>query len=330
LRDSLTHIANQLQRDLARNERENNYITDETARKLRDAASELRRCGVSIGFADSSIERLNWFVGGDANKIRQLQQALNELGLGERLEEDGVFGVKTLTELNRLHANLERGLFPILVKVDPLQSSTTGIKSVPINGGVSSLQDFSARSNNNGKGIVVFRADTPHPKQGVGYHVNTVEGKSLKQGKYLPSNIQRTNINKWNHTEIPKPVYDVLKDFDGHAKKIRMKSGKVLTVMGPLLAALELGQAIIIDKTDADKKLGKTTASAVAGIGGSWALGSIGAKGGAALGAAIGTAVFPGVGTAIGGTLGGAVFGIAGSYGGSALGKYVIDVTAAE
>ncbi len=86
----------------------------------------------------------------------------------------------------------------------------------------------------------------------------------------------------------------------------------------------------MIDKTDADKKLGKTTVSAVASIGGSWALSSIGAKGGAALGATIGTAIFPGPGTAIGGAVGGAVFGIAGSYGGSALGKYIVDVTIAE
>ena len=136
----------------------------------------------------------------------------------------------------------------------PLQSDITGIRSVPINGGISSLQDFSSRSNNNGKGIVVFRVDTPHPKQGIGYHINTVEGKSLKKGMYLPSDIQKININKWNHVEITKGAYDFLMDFDGKAKTIRIKSGKVFAVMGLLLDALELGQAIMIDKTDADKK----------------------------------------------------------------------------
>lgn len=69
---------------------ENNYITDETAHRLREAVSELGHCGINTGLADSTIDRLAWFVGGDANKIRQLQQKLNELGLGERLEEDGV------------------------------------------------------------------------------------------------------------------------------------------------------------------------------------------------------------------------------------------------
>ena len=95
LRDALTYIANQLQRDLARNERENNYITDDTARHLHDAVSELGRCGVSVGFADSAIDRLAWFVGGDPDKIRRLQSKLNELGIGQRLEEDGVYGKET-------------------------------------------------------------------------------------------------------------------------------------------------------------------------------------------------------------------------------------------
>ena len=325
---SLESIVKEIERDLEQGIRDNDYMQDENADRLKEALKDLERCGVQCYSLERKVDALAWFVGGDPEKIRQLQQKLNELGIGERLKEDGVFGVKTLTELNLLHVNLERGLFPILVKVDPLQSNITGIKSIPINGGVSSLQDFSKRSTN--REIVVFRADTPHPKQGIGHHINTVEGKSLKKGKYLPSDIQRANINKWNHTEIPKPVYDVLKDFDGYAKKIRMKSGKVFAVMGPLLDALELGQAIAIDKTDADRKLGKTTVSAVTSIGGSWALGSIGAKGGAALGATIGTAIFPGPGTAIGGVVGGTVFGIAGSYGGSALGRYVVDVTVVE
>ena len=38
----------------------------------------------------------------------------------------------------------------------------------------------------------------------------------------------------------------------------------------------------------------------------------------------------PGVGTAIGGAVGGLVLGIAGSYGGDALGRWVVDITVTE
>lgn len=100
IKGSLEDIVRQLQRDLSQNERENNYITDDTARNLRAAVSELEHCGISTGISDSMIERLAWFVGGDAAKIRQLQQRFNELNLGGRLLEDGVYG-KRLTVLVR-------------------------------------------------------------------------------------------------------------------------------------------------------------------------------------------------------------------------------------
>ena len=61
----------------------------------RAALAELRACGVSIGASERKIEHLDWFVGGNAGKIRRLQAALNETGMVERLTEDGVYGEKT-------------------------------------------------------------------------------------------------------------------------------------------------------------------------------------------------------------------------------------------
>ena len=98
-----------------------------------------------------------------------------------------------------------------------------------------------------------------------------------------------------------------------------------MAVTGAALDVLEIVQTIHIDTHDADRKLGKTTYSTIASIGGSWSLGALGAKGGAMLGASIGS-VFPGPGTAIGGIVGGLVFGIVGSCSGSKLGEYVIDI----
>ena len=115
LKDSLEDIARQLQRDLSQNERENNYITDDTARNLRAAVSELEHCGISTGISDSMIERLAWFVGGDAAKIRQLQQRFNELNLGGRLLEDGVYGEKTERAVADFMQQLLHGSVPTLV-----------------------------------------------------------------------------------------------------------------------------------------------------------------------------------------------------------------------
>ena len=73
IKDSLEDIARQLQRDLSQNERENNYITDDTARNLHAAVSELEHCGISTGISDSMIERLAWFVGGNAARTRRIE-----------------------------------------------------------------------------------------------------------------------------------------------------------------------------------------------------------------------------------------------------------------
>ena len=70
---SLEDIVRQLQRDLSQNERENNYITDDTARNLHAAVSELEHCGISTGISDSMIERLAWFVGGNAARTRRIE-----------------------------------------------------------------------------------------------------------------------------------------------------------------------------------------------------------------------------------------------------------------
>lgn len=102
LRDALRSVADQLGRDLDNAIRENDYITDDTANKLKAVVSELDHCGVSTGSLNSKIEKLAWFVGGDPSKIRNLQRALNDLGVGQSLKEDGVYGEKTKTAIERL------------------------------------------------------------------------------------------------------------------------------------------------------------------------------------------------------------------------------------
>ena len=95
IKDTLNSVTAQLSRDLDNAIRENDYITDETADKLKAVVSELDHCGAGTGGLIGKIEKLAWFVGGDPAKIKELQRALNNLGVGQRLEEDGVYGEKT-------------------------------------------------------------------------------------------------------------------------------------------------------------------------------------------------------------------------------------------
>ncbi len=115
LRESLGSIAKQLERDLSVAERENSYITDPTAIVLRSAASELDRCNISPRISDDSIDRLAWFVGGNAEKIRQLQRKLNEVSFGAHLTEDGVYGKKTEDALANFVARVKNDLQSFLL-----------------------------------------------------------------------------------------------------------------------------------------------------------------------------------------------------------------------
>ena len=330
LRDSLDSIAHTMEQDLLRNERENNYVTDETASVLKKAGQDLSRCGVSISI-DSTVDKLAWFVGGDPAKIRKLQSKLNEMHVGEHLTEDGVYGKKTEQAVAEFFDQLFRGSVHTFAWINPLQSVRTGITSEPIikNGEtIFSLRDSSARSTS-GKPMVVFRPDTPH--NGFPYtHINAVEGRSIKTGQYVPSSeLQISNLNSINHKEISEDAYRVLKDFDGTAKKVRI-GARVLLVIGAALEALELYQTVESDLHDADRKIGKKTYSHVASIVGSWSLSAFLSAKGAAAGAALGTAIMPGVGTAVGGVVGSVTLGLVGSFGGSSLGKWIVDITATE
>lgn len=119
LKDALDAIAHRLERDFERSERENNYITDDTAKNLKSAVSELERCGISTGSTGSKIEKPAWFVGGDPAKIRQLQSKLNQLGIGEHLAEDGVYGKKTMTALETYIKTFGTGSLPVAGVMNP-------------------------------------------------------------------------------------------------------------------------------------------------------------------------------------------------------------------
>ena len=92
---NLERIVRELERDLEQGLRDNDYIRDENADNLRAAIKQLERCGVRCYSLERTVDDLAWFVGGDADKIRRLQSKLNELGVGQRLEEDGVYGKET-------------------------------------------------------------------------------------------------------------------------------------------------------------------------------------------------------------------------------------------
>ena len=93
---------------------------------------------------------------------------------------------------------------------------------------------------------------------------------------------------------------------------------------GTALDVVEVGLSAIEDLTDTDKKLGKKTLSSTVGVVGRWGGVVVLSKLGAAAGMFAGPAA-PVVAPALG-----LVGGVVGSFGGDALGRWIVDITVVE
>lgn len=286
------------------------------------ALKALEKCGVPCYSLERKVDELAWFVGGDPDKIRRLQEKLNELGVGNRLTEDGVYGKKTEKAVCEFMETLLHGTVPTLVWTDVLQKKWTGFDV--------GQTDYGKKHGLNNAfqygDYPYIRFDPPHGKQ-----------KGYFRGKNIPIDYHHVNFGemknsnrlyewirkRYNHYPLPDKAYQALSDLKRTGKKVRV-AGKVLLVAGAALDALELYQAVEADLKDADRKIGKKTYGAAAEIGGSWAGGALGAKAGAMLG------VLAGPAAPIAIPILSIAGGIGGAFLGSDLGRWIIDITVTE
>lgn len=331
IQNMLKKVCDELSNDLDQGDRNKDYILDENGKICFTAIEQCGKVGISCAGLKNKVEKLMWFVGGNQQKILTLQRNINALGIRGThgwLKEDGVFGEETLSAWNELSKALVSGSVPVLTYIDVLQSDLTKVTHEVKMINTSNKKAFHpSKFRNlptnmeysyllypiNGKKERVFMFDLPH-KNADYYHINY----PLNKPAFLKSHL--------DHKPIPEFVYLKLKNFKEVGKVVH-KSGRVLLVAGVLLDTLELGNTILSDLQDADKKIGKKTGIKTVEIGGRWAGAAIGAKAGAMAGASIGTAMAPGIGTAIGGASIGIVGGIIGAAGGEKFVDWIFDIT---
>lgn len=327
IQNMLKKVCDELSNDLDQGDRNKDYILDENGKICFTAIEQCGKAGISCAGLKNKVEKLMWFVGGNQQKILTLQRNINALGIRGThgwLKEDGVFGEETLSAWNELSKALVSGSVPVLTYIDVLQSDLTGVTHRLIskntmltlsNGEKVNLEYSILMQKIDGKDVAIFRLDKPHIRDGkkLGYHIN-YDGNAPK---FIAEYI--------DHMEISEAMYLKLRNFEKVGKVVH-KGGRVLLVAGVLLDTLELGNTIVNDLQDVDKKIGKKTGIKAVEIGGRWAGAAIGAKVGAMAGAGIGSFI-PGPGTAVGGALLGLGGGIAGAIGGEKFVDWILDIT---
>ena len=319
----LTTIAEQIASDVETGISQNYYIKDENGDALQAAISELERCNCSIlALSSSKVEKLCWFSNLSNADIVALQKALNKIPGFDKLTEDGIYGEKTSRVLENLIDMLVNGSIPTLGFIDPLQSHITGITVGASKAGAAEGLTNALMLGN----WPYIRFDPPHNGR-IGYfrgekisidfpHINL---DAIKNAPGIYNWVQ----SRYNHYKISDEAYDALKNLSKTGKIVRI-GGRVLLVVGVIADVLEIREAIRADLDDADQKLGKTTLSAIASVGGSWA----GAFGGAKIGALAGAMTGPAAPIAIPvlGIIGGAL----GALGGELAAEWVVDITCLE
>lgn len=265
---------------------------------------------------------LCWFSNLSNADIVALQKALNKIPGFDKLTEDGIYGEKTSRVLENLIDMLVNGSIPTLGFIDPLQSHITGITVGASKAGAAEGLTNALMLGN----WPYIRFDPPHNGR-IGYfrgekisidfpHINL---DAIKNAPGIYNWVQ----SRYNHYKISDEAYDALKNLSKTGKIVRI-GGRVLLVVGVIADVLEIREAIRADLGDADQKLGKTTLSAIASVGGSWA----GAFGGAKIGALAGAMTGPAAPIAIPvlGIIGGAL----GALGGELAAEWVVDITCLE
>gem|GEM_PF-6066270 len=108
IRKDFESVVKRIEDCLTHGIRDKDYMQDHNADNIIEAIKNFDRIGINCNRLVSLIDKLTWFVGGDPDRIKAFQNALNHLGCGH-LETDGVFGPETYEAAEKFKFEFKTG-----------------------------------------------------------------------------------------------------------------------------------------------------------------------------------------------------------------------------
>lgn len=241
IRAELEEIYREIEADILTNLSQNNYITDDLGREMEAALRELSLCGsLRCDALIPEVKKLCWYTPIDSEKVRRLQALLNQLELGEKLQEEGVYGVKT--------SNAVQSVCQKTQEMDAQEGNTLDILNTMLLNSAASLAT-----------LIGLGGDI-HNMTEKGTYPNKKMGTRRTYRVHSRKRVPITTLNP-DYVQIAPKTQKLLNQCK-ELKKVSGKTGNALIGLGITTEFFNMIEAIQEDTRDADGKLGEKGVSA--------------------------------------------------------------------
>lgn len=149
--ESLKKIVSDIEKDVKSAGSANNYMKTKNAVNLSAALDDLDKCKISVPIGiNDKIFSLDWYVGGEENKIKEVQRGLNGYFGTKQLLEDGVYGEKTKDALHDFVACANKDIVAFFENAKAVECAVIIINNAD---GLSQIIDMRSSASNLCKNI---------------------------------------------------------------------------------------------------------------------------------------------------------------------------------
>lgn len=248
--EALERVAQTIREDLKNGEWRGDFLKDEEAERLRQAVRHLEKCGIACYDINNMIDKLDWYVEADENRVLKLQKALNALPFGSTIKEDGILGEKTISAWETFSREFQKADCPKLYwKAGPAcPIPASALEKVGyFSDAFDAANTAYGMASTVPKVADVIRRNMPELYKGISEEISKTLGeKAISDFRY-----------------ISRKAEGSLRKFVGKVGVVKT-ADELFLVAGAAVDVIEAGAAVY-DDVRRDGKFGRQSVSAIAG-----------------------------------------------------------------